>query len=253
MQLEAVSALIAGAAGGMGRHLALELARSGASVAAGDIDVEGLSRLESEAAGLAGGVVTGRLDVTDEASVKQFATEMAERLGGINTLVYCAGVLLDGLLVKDEGDWVVRLPTAQWERVIGVNLTGAFWMGREVAASMLSRGAEAGCIVNVSSVFAAGNQGQTSYSASKAGLEAMTRTWALELAPHGVRVAAVAPGLIATPFLENIRGDSRDALLESIPLRRFGTVDEVWKAVKFVLECDYFTGRVLHVDGGIRP
>jgi 3-oxoacyl-[acyl-carrier protein] reductase len=121
-----------------------------------------------------------------------------------------------------------------------------------VAATMLERREPEGVIVNISSLARSGNEGQSVYAASKAGLDAATRTWALELARHHIRVAAIAPGVIDTPILENISDEARAALLAGIPVGRFGTPEEVWLALRFILECSFFTGRVIEVDGGAR-
>jgi 3-oxoacyl-[acyl-carrier protein] reductase len=161
-----------------------------------------------------------------------------------------AAVLLDGLLVADEDGWIRRLPTAQWRKVLDVNLTGQFLVAREVAAGMLERREPEGVIVNLSSLARTGNVGQSVYGASKAALDSATRTWALELAPHGIRVASIAPGVIQTPILENISDEAREGLLSAIPLRRFGDPQEVWLALRFILECGFFTGRVIEIDGG---
>ncbi|HEY0018769.1 MAG TPA: SDR family oxidoreductase [Longimicrobium sp.] len=251
MRLEEGKAIVTGAASGLGYCFAQELARAGAAVVAVDVNAAGLERLARECAGLPGPVHARTADVTDEAAVKGFVQEAAERMGGLNVLVNNAGVLLDGLLVKEEGGWIRRLPVAQWKRVLDVNLTGAFLVAREVAAAILEdEGAAGGVIVNLSSMTRVGNAGQSVYAASKAGLDAATRTWALELAPYGIRVAGIAPGVIETPILENISDEARAHLLSDIPLGRFGTPHEVWLTLRYILECGYVTGRVVEVDGG---
>jgi 3-oxoacyl-[acyl-carrier protein] reductase len=253
MQIGEVQALVTGAASGLGYRFALELAGAGAKVAAVDIDGEGLRRLAAESAGLPGVVETFVGDISDESAVKAFVRDADERLGGVNVLVNNAAVLMDGLLVTNEDGWIRRLPTAQWRKALEVNLTGQFLVAREVAASMLERHGERGgegVIVNISSLARSGNAGQSVYGASKAGLDSATRTWALELAPHGIRVASIAPGVIQTPILDNISDEARAGLLAAIPLGRFGDPREVWLALRFILECGFFTGRVLEVDGG---
>lgn len=250
MQPADVRAIITGAASGLGRCFALQLAEAGAKVAAGDIDMGGLTELKTEAANLNGTVVTGKLDVSQEASVVAFVSEATRRFGGVNVLVNNAGILRDGVLVKQEADWIKKLPMVQWKQVIDVNLTGPYLMTREVVADVLKRGITESVIVNISSVTRAGNPGQSNYSASKAGLDALTRTWALELAEHGVRVGAIAPGLIDTPILENVSDETREDLIAGIPLQRIGTPHEIWMALKFIIECGYFTGRIIEVDGG---
>ncbi|HEX8696896.1 MAG TPA: SDR family NAD(P)-dependent oxidoreductase [Longimicrobium sp.] len=256
MQIGEVRALVTGAASGLGYRFALELARAGAKVAAVDIDGDGLRRLAAESAGLPGRVETMVGDITDESAVKAFVRDADERFGGVNVLVNNAAVLMDGLLVADDDGWIRRLPTAQWRRALDVNLTGQFLVAREVAASMLERCGEGnggeGVIVNISSLARSGNAGQSVYGASKAGLDSATRTWALELAPHGIRVASIAPGVIQTPLLDNISEEARASLLAGIPVGRFGDPFEVWLALRFVIECGFFTGRVLELDGGAR-
>lgn len=250
MRLADVRALVTGAARGLGHRFALELARAGARVAAVDVDGDGVRRLAAEAEALPGRVEPLVGDISDEAAVKGFVREASERLEGINVLVNNAAVLLDGLLVTEEDGWVRRLPSAQWRKVLDVNLTGQFLVAREVAAEMLERREPDGVIVNLSSLARTGNAGQSVYAASKAGLDAATRTWARELAPHGIRVASIAPGVIETPILENVSTEARAVLLAGIPLGRFGDPEEVWLALRFILECGFFTGRVIEVDGG---
>ena len=250
MELSNVAAVITGAARGLGYTFARELARAGASVAAGDLDEEGLQRLTEETRGLPGRVVTARVDISQEPSVKAFVAEAFRQLPGINTLVNSAGILLDGLLVSDQTDWVKRLPLAQWRKAMDVNLTGSFLMAREVAAAMLERRVGTGLIVNVSSLARSGNAGQSAYSASKAGLDAATRSWAMELAPQGIRVVGIAPGVVTTPMIESVSEEARQVLRSRILVERFGKPEEIWLALKFVIECEFFCGRVLEVDGG---
>ena len=251
MRLTDSKTLISGAAGGLGRVFALHLLRAGGDVAAGDLDAAGLRALRREAEGLPGRLTVDTLDVTDEAGVAAFVDRAADALQGINGLINCAGILGDGLLVRrDESGDVRRLPTALWRRVVEVNLTGCFLMVREFAARAVADGVRDGFVVNLSSLSRKGNHGQAGYAASKAGLDAATRSWALELADHGIRVGAVAPGVVGTPFLRGISDSALDRLRGAVPLQRIGTPDEIWQAVCFIIECDYFTGRVLEVDGG---
>ncbi len=250
MRLEDTRAIITGAANGLGRCFTLELARAGARVAAGDVDLAGLERLSADAASLPGRVWTEKLDVSQEGSVVPFIKAAVEQLGGINLLVNNAGILRDGLLAKDEGGWTRKLPTAQWKQVLDVNLTGPYLMTREVVAEILRRGTQESVVVNISSLSSAGHPGQSNYAASKAGLDACTRTWALELAAHGIRVGGIAPGVIDTQMFDNLSAEVKASLLAGIPLGRTGTPWEVWLSLKFIIECDYFTGRVIEVDGG---
>ena len=133
---------------------------------------------------------------------------------------------------------------------IGVIITGATLMVRDVAAKMAETG-QKGVIVNISSIARHGNRGQSNYSAAKAALAANTTTWSKEFAPFGVRVGAVAPGMIETPMTQGMNQKARDALVAAIPVGRIGVPEDIWLAVKFVLECDYFNGRTIDVDGGL--
>jgi 3-oxoacyl-[acyl-carrier protein] reductase len=250
MQLQNARAIVTGAASGLGQHFAVQLAAAGASVAAGDIDVKGLERLVELTKGMPGHVWTAKLDVSQEASVTAFVKEASQKFGGINLLINDAGILRDGLLVSQESSWIKKLPAAQWKQVLDVNLTGPYLMTREVIGEALTRNIDRSVVVNISSISHDGNPGQSNYSASKAGLDACTRTWALELATHGVRVGAVAPGVIETPMLRHISDEAMKSLVAGIPLGRTGNVEEVWLAVKFIIECEFFTGRVIEVDGG---
>jgi len=250
MKLQEVRAIVTGAANGLGRCFSLSLLEAGAQVAAGDVDGAGLRQLRTDAEGLPGLLTVAGLDITEEESIGRFFAQVAAELGGANVLINNAGVLRDGLLVTGVGNAARWLPAVQWRSVLEVNLTGQFLMARELAVRMIERGAAPGVIVNISSLARTGNAGQSSYSASKAGLDAAMRSWSLELAPHGIRVGSIAPGVIDTPILEGISGEALRKLQEGIPLGRIGRPEEVWLAVRFILECDFFTGRTIEIDGG---
>ena len=178
----------------------------------------------------------------------------AERtLGGLNALVNNAGIIRDRLLVRRDRETgaVTVLSAADWNAVIGVNLNGATFMAREVARTLVERETRPGVIVNLSSISRHGNRGQSSYVAAKAALAANTVTWGRELARFGIRVGAVSPGMIETPMTQGMNQKARDALVAAVPLARIGSPEDVWLAVKFVIECDYFTARSVDVDGGL--
>jgi 3-oxoacyl-[acyl-carrier protein] reductase len=251
MEVAHARAAVTGAAGGLGGYFALELARAGAAVVAGDTNAAGLRKLAADAEDLPGRLSAAKLDITDEASVAEFFATAVERMGGVNVLVNSAGIARDGLLVHAEGDEMKTLPLVQWRKVVDVNLTGQFLMTREFAARVIAGGArQDAVVVNLSSIARAGNPGQSNYAASKAGLDACTRTWALELARHGIRVGGVAPGVTETGFLEGFSEEALAKLRAGIPLGRLGRPGDIWMAVKFILECDFFTGRTVEVDGG---
>ena len=253
MRLEDTKFIVSGAAQGMGRHFALRLAEAGGSVAAGDVNEAGLASLAEEAKALRGKIHTRRLDVASEADVGAFVDFAHEAMGGLNGLVNNAGILRDGLLVKKDKATgaITKLSKEHWDAVIGVNLTGATMMVREVVATMAATGQKPGVIVNMSSVARHGNRGQSNYVSAKASLAANTVTWAREFAQFGVRVGAIAPGMIETPMTQGMNQKARDALVANVPVGRIGVPEDIWLAVKFVLECDYFNGRVVDVDGGL--
>lgn len=249
MQLADMKMVVTGAASGMGAYFATRLAEAGAQVAAGDVDEAGLARLaESGRTNLH----TRRLDVSAEADVEAFVDWAADTMGGLNGLINNAAVLRDGLLVKKDRTTgqVVKLARSSWQQVIDVNLTGATLMVRDVAAKMMALDV-GGVIINMSSLARHGNRGQSSYVAAKSALAANTVTWARELARSGIRVGAIAPGMIETPMTRGMNQKARDALIEMIPVGRIGVPEDIWLAVRFIVECDYFTGRVVDVDGGL--
>ena len=253
MKLSDLEIIVTGAAQGMGAHFATRLAEAGAQVAAGDVKEEGLTALAEATRGLPGKVHVRRLDVADEADVGAFVEWAHGAMGGLNGLINNAGILRDGLLVKKDRTTgaVTKLTKDQWDAVIAVNLTGATFMVRDVVAKMVTTEQRPGVIVNMSSVARHGNRGQSNYSAAKAALAANTTTWMREFGQYGIRVGAVAPGMIETPMTQGMNQKARDALVANIPVGRIGLPEDIWVAVKFVLECDYFNGRTIDVDGGL--
>jgi 3-oxoacyl-[acyl-carrier protein] reductase len=250
VELTGLQAIVTGAAGGLGGSFVRELLAAGARVAAGDSNAAGLRELAAEVEERGQDLFIARLDVTDEASVGAFVAAAAERLGGLNALVNSAGIARDGLLLSAEQGEIKTLPLAQWRKVVDVNLTGQFLMTRAFAQHVVAAGTREAVVVNLSSIARAGNPGQSNYAASKAGLDACTRTWGLELARHGIRVGGVAPGVTETGFLDGFSEEALANLEARIPLARLGKPRDVWQAVRFVLECDFFTARTVEVDGG---
>ena len=254
MKLEDLKIIITGGAQGMGRHFALRLAEAGAQVAVGDVNEVGLAEtLEAGKTAGKGKVHARRLNVADEADVASFVTWAHGAMGGLNGLVNNAGILRDGLLVKKDRETgaIKTLSKEQWDAVISVNLTGATLITRDVVAKMLETNQRPGVIVNISSIARHGNRGQSNYTAAKAALAANTVTWSKEFAAFGVRVGAVAPGMIETPMTQGMNQKARDGLVAAIPVGRIGLPEDIWLAVRFVLECDYFNGRCIDVDGGL--
>jgi 3-oxoacyl-[acyl-carrier protein] reductase len=246
MQLSSLKIIVTGAAQGMGAHFARRLHEAGAQVAAGDINDAALAELPV-------GIHRRKLDVSSEDDIGAFVTWARESMGGVNGLINNAGILRDGLLVKKDrvtGE-VKKMSTADWNTVIGVNLTGATLMVRDTVAAMVEVGERPGVVVSISSIARHGNRGQTNYVSAKAALAANVVTWAREFASFGIRAVAVAPGMIETPMTRGMNQKARDALVANVPCGRVGEPEDIWQAVKFCLECDYFNGRVVDVDGGL--
>ncbi|MBX2804181.1 MAG: SDR family oxidoreductase [Myxococcales bacterium] len=248
MELTDVRAVVTGGASGMGRTFVTELARAGATVHTADVNADALAALAEET-----GASTSVADVSSEADVERLFDEAEVAMGSANVLINNAGITRDGLLVKRDRKTgaVVKMPKAHWDAVIAVNLTGPFLCMRRFAERALEHGLPQSVAIQMSSISRAGNPGQTSYSAAKAGLAADTALWAKELGRYGMRVGAIAPGFIRTPMVEAMRPDALEKVLAPVPLRRLGEPEEIWQAVRFIVQCDYFTGRVLEVDGGL--
>ena len=186
------------------------------------------------------------------ARLEQENAELEQQLGPIRGLVNNAGILRDGMLVKvKDGEIVDRLSLEQWQSVIDVNLTGVCLCGREAAAAIIRAGLD-GVIVNISSISRAGNIGQSNYAAAKAGVAALTTTWARELARYRIRCAAIAPGVYETEMVASLKPEAHERITSAVPLQRTGSVEELAQAVRFIVENDYYTGRILELDGGLR-
>lgn len=244
MELDQLKCIVTGGASGLGEHFAKQLLAAGARVAVGDVNEEGLAALPE-------GIHRRRLDVGDPEDIARFVAWAAEQMGGLNSLINNAGIIRDGLWVgksRTTGE-IRRMSREDWDAVIAINLTGASFMVQEVVAYMIEHG-EHGVIVNISSVARHGNRGQTNYVAAKAALAANTRTWMKEFAAYGIRVGAVAPGAIETPMTAGMNQKALDMIKAGIPLGRMGKPEDIWRAVKFIFDCDYFTGETIDVHGG---
>ena len=244
MELDQLKVIVTGGAAGLGEHFAKQLLAGGAQVAVGDVNEEGLAALPD-------GIRRRKLNVGDRDDIASFVPWAAEQMGGLNGLINNAGVIRDGLWVgksRKTGE-IRRMSREDWDLVIDINLTGACFMVQEVVAHMVEHG-EPGVIVNISSIARHGNRGQTNYVAAKAALAANTRTWMKEFAPFGIRVASVAPGATETSMTAGMNQKALDMIRASIPLGRMGKPEDIWRAVKFIFDCDYFTGETIDVHGG---
>ena len=192
-----------------------------------------------------------RANVVNEEEVVALFDNIQQDFGQIDGLVNNAGITRDGLLVKHKDGVTKKMTLEAWQQVIDVNLTGVFLCGREAAAKMVAAG-RPGVIVNISSLSRDGNIGQSNYSAAKAGVAALTATWGKELARHGVRVGAVAPGFINTEMVQSIPEPVLAKLIAEIPLRRLAEPAEIAHSVRYIIENDYFTTRTIAVGGGMQ-
>lgn len=252
MELSAQKIVITGAGGGMGYHFAKRIVEAGGMVAGGDVKTDGLEALQKECEGLPGKAFVKTLNVADEENVASFVDWAHGEMGGLTGLINNAGILRDALLVKKDRNTgeIIKLSREYWDAVIDVNLTGATWMVRDVVAKMAEHG-DKGVVINMSSVARHGNRGQSNYVSAKASLAANTVTWSKEFARFGIRVAAIAPGMIETPMTKGMNQKARDALVAAIPVGRIGEPEDIWRAVQFIIECEFFNGRTLDVDGGM--
>jgi 3-oxoacyl-[acyl-carrier protein] reductase len=236
--------LITGAGFGLGRAAAIRFGAEGAKVLVNDLRedyAEETCRLVKEAGGDADSFCW---DVASHQKTQAVFDAIIEEHGHIDILVNNAGILKDGMLHK--------LTEGEFDSVIQVNLKGVFNCAQAYIKAA-KKSEVGGSIVNVSSIAYLGNIGQTNYAAAKAGVVAMTRTWAMELARYGVRVNAVAPGLMDTTMVQSIPEELIESMKKRIPLRRVGSPEEFASAVCYLASDDasYITGQVLHLDGGI--
>ena len=252
MDIRKKTAVVTGAGRGIGRAIALQLASRGADVALFDLNADDLEQTRALCAAESVQARGYRVNVADEGEVTTAMKRVADDFGRLDGLVNNAGIVRDGLLVKvKDGAVVGRMGMDQWNAVIGVNLSGVFLCAREAAAHMIEFG-NGGVIVNISSISRVGNAGQSNYSAAKAGVESMGVVWAKELARYGIRVGSVAPGFTHTEILSSMRPEVLDKLTAPVPLKRLGQPEEIAHAVMFIFENDFFTGRCIEVDGGLR-
>jgi 3-oxoacyl-[acyl-carrier protein] reductase len=254
MELKDKVIVVTGGGRGLGRAMALELASQGAKLALADLSPEDLDitvGLCMEKGVEARAYVC---NVAKEDEVEQMFKDVVADFGTLSGLVNNAGVTRDGLFLKvdrETGKVAKKMSMDQWNLVMDVNLTGTFLCAREAAAQMIDLGVE-GCIINISSISRSGNMGQTNYTATKAGVEAMAVTWAKELARYKIRAASIAPGYIGTEMVMSMKPEALDKIAAGIPAKRLGKPEEIAKTVTFILENDYISGRCFEVDGGLR-
>ncbi len=251
MQIQDKVIIVTGGGQGLGRAMGEYLAGKGARLALVDLNQERLDEAVAACKAAGGDARAYLCNVADEAQVIDMVTRVVEDFGGLHGLVNNAGILRDGLLLKVKDGEISKMSLAQWQAVIDVNLTGVLLCTREVAAKMVELQSQ-GVIVNISSISRAGNMGQTNYSAAKAGVASATVVWAKELARYGIRVAGIAPGFIETEMVASMKPEALEKMTAGIPLRRMGKPAEIAHSVAYIFENDYYTGRILELDGGLR-
>jgi 3-oxoacyl-[acyl-carrier protein] reductase len=244
MRLKDKVVLITGGARGIGRSIALLFAQEGAHIIVGDVNVQEAEKTAQEIAGMGRKSAALLLDVTDFAKVEEAINKILDKFGRIDILVNNAGITKDNL--------ILRMSQIEWDAVINVNLKGTFNCTKAVSKPMIKQ--RTGKIVNIASIIGViGNAGQANYSASKAGIIALTKTTAREFASRNITANAVAPGFIQTEMTAKLPQELKDKMLANIPLGKLGSPEDVANACLFLAssEADYITGQTLIVDGGM--
>ncbi len=244
MELKDKIALVTGGAQGIGKTVGEELARQGAHVILGDVNLEGAQASAAEIKDNGGSASAVELNVTDADGVQKTFDSISKEFKLIDILVNNAGITRDGL--------VMRMKEADWDLVLLINLKGSFLCTQQAVKQMMKQ--KSGSIVNIASIVGLmGNAGQANYSASKAGLIGLTKTTAREVASRGIRVNAIAPGFIDTAMTQVLDEKVRERLIEQIPLARLGLPEDVANCVSFLVSdrAGYVTGQVLSVNGGM--
>jgi len=237
-------AFVTGASRGIGREIAQTLCKSNFDIVVASPEVENNETVAETIRACGGRAMTLNMDVSDPQSVKEGVKAALQEMGRIDVLVNNAGITRDGL--------AMRMKHADWDLVLKVNLTGAFYVTQEVIPGMIKE--RWGRIINIASVVGeAGAAGQANYAASKAGLIGMTKSLAKELAARNVTVNAIAPGFIETDMTAVLTQEVRDQMMAVTPMKRFGKPSDIANAVKFLASEDasYITGNVLKVNGGM--
>jgi len=252
MELKGKAIVVTGAAQGLGQKIAETVAGHGAKLALVDLDLAKLQETAKLCVSAGGEAKCYAVNVTDEPAVEALFNNVHKDFGRVDGIVNNAGITRDALLVKVENGVVQKkMSLDDFNKVIAVDLTGVFLCGREAAAHMAQAG-NGGVIINISSISRAGNAGQTNYAAAKAGVAAMTVTWAKELSRYNIRVAGIAPGFANTQMVANIKPVVRDSIIAGIPAGRLAKPEEIAHTVLYILQNDYYDGRILEIDGGLR-
>ena len=255
-ELKGKVALITGAASGIGRETARLFAAQGADIVVADRNLEGAEKVAADIRGLGRKAIAHRVEISDEAQVIAMVERAVSEMGGVDILLHAAAIPNVNYGTGDTRRYLlVDEPLEDWRRMMSVNLDGTFLIDRTVARKMISAG-KGGRIINIASgaAIVASRRGGD-YSVSKAGVWMLTKTLAVELAPHGITANAIAPGFTETPMTAHIREReaTAKAVLSSIPLGRFGQPSDIAATALFLAsdEASYFTGQLLHSNGGV--
>jgi 3-oxoacyl-[acyl-carrier protein] reductase len=252
MKIKDKTIVITGAGRGIGRALAVRFATQGARIALLDMNAADLAAATAQCAALGVRAMAYTADVSREADVSAALDAVVRDFGSLDVIINNAGIVKDALLIKvKDGEVVGKMSLEQWRAVIDVNLTGVFLCAREAAERMIKL-AKGGVIINISSISRHGNAGQSNYSAAKSGVASMAVVWAKELARYGIRVGSIAPGFTHTDILASMKPEVLEKVIAPVPLKRLGQPDEIAHAAQFIIENDFFTGRCLDLDGGLR-
>ncbi len=252
MNIEGSIVAITGAGGGLGAAMAQRLAGQGARLALVDFRTDALDELQAALALPEGDCLARQCDVSDEEQVDLVFEEISNHFGGLDVLINNAGITRDAMMLKfKNGQRQSRMSLEAWNAVIAVNLTGVWLCGR-AAAEQMARAGNGGLIINISSVSRAGNMGQSNYSASKAGVDAMSVSWAKEFIRYGIRVNVISPGFIGTELVRSMKPEALAKMEAMIPAGRIGEPDEIAHTVQYLMENDYVNGRNIEIDGGLR-
>ena len=244
MSLTGKIAVVTGSAQGIGQAIATTLAQEGADVVVADLNADRCQETVDRIQQLGRKAIAVSVNVGDWDQVKAMVDHVLKELGRIDVLVNNAGITRDGLLM--------RMKEEDWQAVLQVNLTGTFFCAKAVLPTMSRQ--RSGRIVNIASIVGAiGNAGQANYAASKAAVIGLTKTIAREYASRNITINAVAPGFIDTAMTQELSADTKEVLLNQIPLKRLGQSSDIANAVSFLCseKAGYITGHVLHVNGGM--
>lgn len=247
MDLKEKNVIVTGGVKGIGHVVVGKLLQEGAKVCVIDIDRAGMDRLKEANTE----VHCIQCDITDHGQVEACVDKFFEEVGRIDVLVNNAGILYSAPLVSLTSEGIKKHDPHMWGKVISTDLSSVFYMTVNVVEKMILKRTR-GVIANISSVSASGNAGQSAYSAAKAGVNALTATWAKELSPLGIRVVAIAPGYTDTESTRHaIHAEALKDVVRKVPLRRLARPEEIAEGILSVIRNDFFNGKVFELDGGL--